>query len=60
MGIMLQYKKVQAGLYLGADQINNQSKNNWESNGKVWLAFGMGFQIFQFDIAGEKAEKQNK
>jgi len=44
-GVMLQYKKVQAGLYIGWDHINNQKNYQWQYNGKPWLGFGVGYQL---------------
>lgn len=57
-GVMLQYKKVQAGLYIGWDHINNQKNYQWQYNGKPWLGFGVGYQLFKIDLGGDK--KQNK
>lgn len=57
-GVMLQYKKVQAGLYIGWDHINNQDRYQWKYNGKPWLGFGVGYQLFKIDLGGDK--KQNK
>ena len=55
-GLMLEYKKVQAGIYVGVDQINNQSEYQWNSNGNLWFGFGIGFNVFKISL-GEK-EKQ--
>lgn len=58
-GLMLQYKKVQAGIYLGADHINNQTSYQWQYQGKPWLAFGVGYQLFNVGLgSGEKSSKQ--
>ncbi|WP_299522498.1 hypothetical protein [Winogradskyella sp.] len=53
-GPMLQYKKVQIGLYLGVDQINNQSNYQWKSNGNLWLGFGVGFDVFSVSVSTPK------
>ena len=45
-GIMLQYKKVQVGVYLGGDHINNQEKYRWNSNGNIWFGLGIGYDLF--------------
>lgn len=50
-GLMLQYKKVQVGFYLGVDQINNQKKNDWVSNGNIWLGFGIGYDLFNISLS---------
>ncbi len=52
-GLMLQYKKVQAGLYIGVDNINNQSNYVWESNGNMWFGFGIGYDLFNLTLASE-------
>ena len=53
-GFMLQYKRVQAGIYVGVDQINNQKNYNWESNGNLWFGFGIGYNLFDISISNEK------
>lgn len=45
-GLMMQYKDVQAGVYVGGDWIKNNKKYNWESQGNLWLSLGVGFKIF--------------
>lgn len=52
-GLMLEYKKVQVGVYLGVDQINNQSEYKWQHNGNIWFGFGIGFNVFKISL-GEK------
>lgn len=53
-GLMLQYKKVQAGIYCGVDHINNQQHYQWKNNGNLWFGFGIGYQLFNVDLGGEK------
>jgi len=55
-GLMVEYKKVQAGLYVGIDQINNQSQYQWQHNGNIWFGFGIGFNVFNISLG----EKENK
>lgn len=45
-GIMFEYKKIQTGIYLGYDKINNNNKYDWQSQGKPWISLGIGFKIF--------------
>ncbi|WBV61771.1 hypothetical protein PFY12_06515 [Chryseobacterium camelliae] len=52
-GLMLQYKKVQAGIYCGVDQINNQKHYQWNNNGNLWFGFGVGYQLFNVDLGGD-------
>jgi|GEM_PF-3853144 len=51
-GLMLQYKKIQAGIYCGVDQINNQQHYQWRNNGNLWFGFGVGYQLFNVDLGG--------
>ncbi len=51
-GVMLQYKKIQAGIYCGVDQINNQKHYQWRNNGNLWFGFGVGYQLFNVDLGG--------
>jgi hypothetical protein len=53
-GLMLQYKRVQVGLYAGVDHINNQKNYKWESNGNIWFGFGIGYNLFDISLSGEK------
>lgn len=57
-GLMLQYKKVQAGLYIGVDQINNQAQYQWQHNGNIWFGFGIGFNVFKISLG--ESQKQGK
>lgn len=59
-GLMLQYKKVQAGFYIGVDYINNQREYQWQSNGNIWLGFGVGYELFKIELGSNKNEKQNR
>lgn len=54
LGVMLQYKKVQTGLYVGTDFINNQSHYQWQYQGKPWLALGIGYQLFGVGLGSGK------
>lgn len=57
-GLMIQYKKVQAGIYLGTDFINNQPYYQWQYQGKSWFAFGIGYQIFNIGLGGAKKSNE--
>lgn len=46
-GGMLQYKKIQAGIYLGVDFISNQKQYDWDYHGEPWLSLGIGVDVFQ-------------
>lgn len=51
LGLMMQYNDIQAGIYAGADQINNNTKYDWENQGNLWVSFGVGFKIFTLSKA---------
>ncbi|RZJ50617.1 MAG: hypothetical protein EOO44_16055 [Flavobacterium sp.] len=53
-GVMIEYKKVQAGIYVGVDQINNQNQYKWQHNGNMWFGFGIGFNVFNISLGKEK------
>ncbi len=57
-GVMLQFKKVQAGLYIGVDHINNNDNYNWKSNGNVWFGFGVGYELFKISLTDNSSQKQ--
>lgn len=56
-GLMIEYKGVQAGLYMGVDQINNQSQYQWQHNGNIWFGFGIGFNVFKISLGEKKTEQ---
>lgn len=45
-GISFEYKKIQFGLFVGVDKINNNSEINWEDNNKLWYSLGIGTSLF--------------
>ena len=55
-GLMLDYKGIQLGLYLGIDYINNQKQYNWQYNGNGFASVGIGFNIFGGETNGEEAK----
>lgn len=57
-GLMLQYKRVQVGIYAGVDQINNQKNYDWESNGNLWIGFGVGYNLFDLSLSSEKTTQK--
>jgi hypothetical protein len=56
-GLMLQYKRIQVGLYAGVDHINNQKNYNWESNGNIWFGFGIGYNLFDISLSSLKNQQ---
>jgi hypothetical protein len=57
-GLMFQYKRVQVGFYAGVDQINNQKNYDWESNGNLWIGFGVGYNLFDLSLSSEKTTQK--
>jgi hypothetical protein len=57
LGILAEYQRVQAGIFLGWDRIGklNQREFDWQYQGKPWISVGFGFAIFSGQK--EKTEK---
>ena len=53
-GIMGQYDKVQFGVFLGTDFINNQKTTDWDHHGDLWVGIGIGFDIFKISQPKDK------
>lgn len=47
-GGMLQYNKIQFGVFLGWDKISklNNTTYGWKYQGNTWLSIGLGYSIF--------------
>lgn len=58
-GLMIQYNKIQAGIYMGIDYVNNQDKYGWESHKKTWFSLGIGYELFSVPISEMKRKNQN-
>lgn len=59
-GPMIQYKKVQAGIYIGLDFINNQNYYKWRYQGLPWFGFGIGYQLFSVQMGESKLSQPQK
>lgn len=48
LGAMVEYEKVQAGVFIGWDRLNriNQDYYGWKYQGKPWFSVGFGYSIF--------------
>lgn len=48
IGWLLQYEKIQFGIHLGADRLNEAAARQfqWIHQGKLWLGLGIGINIF--------------
>ncbi len=51
---MLEYHRVNAGIYVGVDHINNQREYRWESNGNIWFGMGIGYDILKVSLETKK------
>ncbi len=47
-GYLLQYQKVQVGLFVGVDRLTNlyQQQFDWKYQGNAWFSLGLGYSIF--------------
>ena len=51
---MVEFNKIQVGLYAGVDHINNQKNYDWQSHGNIWLGFGLGYNLFKLSSSEPK------
>lgn len=54
IGVVLQLKKLQLGVFTGFDFLSQNSKSNWAYQNKPWLSLGIGFTIFSEQDAPKK------
>jgi hypothetical protein len=54
IGLVLQYEKLQIGLFTGWDWLSKRSIDGWDYQGKNWLALGIGISIFSDEKATKK------
>ncbi len=45
-GVVLDFNKIQFGIFAGKDLISDRNRNNWIYQGKTWWSVGFGFSIF--------------
>jgi hypothetical protein len=57
LGIVFEFGKAQAGIFLGVDYLNKstQTKYEWIYNKKPWLSIGFGFSILNIDSKSNNA-----
>lgn len=62
IGYLLEYERVQAGLFLGSDMLNriNQNQFGWKYQGIPWVSVGFGFAIFSKEEANPKKQASNQ
>lgn len=56
LGVLAEYQRVQAGIFIGWDRIGklNQREFEWQYQGKMWISVGFGFAIF----SGQKEKRE--
>jgi len=45
-GSVVEFSKVQVGIFIGWDLINNSDKIQWSYHGKPWISIGLGYSLF--------------
>lgn len=62
IGYLLEYDKIQVGLFIGWDQLSriNQLNFGWRYQGKPWISIGFGYAIFSSSKATEAAENKQQ
>lgn len=59
-GLVFDWKKVQLGLFMGADFLAKKDRNNWQSQGKKWYGIGLGFSIFDHKTPAKEGNNNSK
>jgi hypothetical protein len=57
-GLVFQYKAVQAGLFIGCDNLSDSNKDNWESHGNLWFGAGIGISIYSESTKAEEGKNK--
>lgn len=45
-GVVLDFNKIQFGIFAGKDRISDRNRSNWIYQGKTWWSIGFGYSIF--------------
>lgn len=56
LGVVIEWRKLQIGIFTGWDWLAKSSTDNWRYQGKHWLAMGIGFSIFSEEKPAKQAE----
>lgn len=56
MGIVFQFKAVQAGIFVGVDNLSDSNKYNWNGHGKPWIGIGIGLSIYSESSNAEEGK----
>lgn len=57
IGIVVEWRKLQLGIYSGADWLSKSNLDNWRYQGKNWWAIGIGFSIFSEEKPAKEESK---
>ncbi len=57
-GVVIEFKRLQFGVFTGWDNLSTSSRNNWIYQGRNWLGFGIGFSLYS-ESEAPSAEKSN-
>ncbi len=55
VGLVVQFERLQIGLFTGWDRISRSDVHGWTYQAKPWFALGIGFSIFSDESAPTKA-----
>lgn len=57
-GFMVQYDKVQIGVFMGVDQISrlNNMTYGWKYQGNPWFSVGLGYSIFSTSTSSQQSK----
>jgi hypothetical protein len=56
IGFIVQYERLQFGIFCGWDWIDGPNKKDWIYQGKDWFSLGIGFNIFNEESAKKKED----
>lgn len=45
-GLVLDFTRIQLGIFAGRDFVSDRNRNNWIYHGKTWFSVGFGYSIF--------------
>jgi len=45
-GFVLDFNKIQLGIFAGTDNVSDRNRNDWIYQGKLWWSIGFGYSIF--------------
>ncbi|MXV52448.1 hypothetical protein GS399_15845 [Pedobacter sp. HMF7647] len=54
IGEVIEWKKLQIGLFIGWDNLKASDVNGWKYQGKTWWGIGIGFSIFSESSPGKE------